>query len=136
MHFWTFPATKNKNLSTADYLLIYFPGTDYLFSNYSETSDSFCQFSETHFFLYKMYMAKYILSAFSHSAAICNHQLASVDIGDIDRFSISKLCCKALTIRYPGGGGGVYRIEKNNRALKFFEKKNCALIISEKIIMI
>ena len=25
--------------------------------------------------------------------------------------------------------GGVYRIEKNNRALKFFEKKNWALII-------
>ena len=31
---------------------------------------------------------------------------------------------KALTIRYPGGGGGVYRIEKNNCALKFFEKNN------------
>ena len=45
---------------------------------------------------------------------------------------------KALTIRYPGrgggggGGGGVYRIENNNRALKFFEKNNCALKISEK----
>ena len=30
---------------------------------------------------------------------------------------------KALTIRYLGGGG-VYRIDKNNRALKFFEKNN------------
>ena len=43
---------------------------------------------------------------------------------------LNKYAIKALTIRYPGGGGGgggggrVYIIEKNNCALKFFEKNN------------
>ena len=44
----------------------------------------------------------------------------------IHRFCVCQgwWCDKTLPIRYPGGRGVVYRIEINNRALKFFEKNN------------
>ena len=38
-------------------------------------------------------------------------------------YLVPNYIAEALTIRYTGGGG-VYRIENNNRALKFFEKNN------------